>query len=291
MGNSKSAPRFHDKEVVSCAFKSELKVYTAFKATERRLLFVYGDSFKSRPKLLTILPTGDVEGPSEGKTLDPGKEKALTTFPFPQFLDRAKAQRHLKTDFVWRKEEDIYPLAHIWTIKYNDDFRENFQVLTENPDAEMFSPEAVENFYVAVTRLFGKEARKHKIRYCTKTTRNLDLTFVGTPSQIKQFLETPGVKESLDINNVEGNEIHVKTIDKKGHVGTKTFNLGDADDVEQVLYKRNGYSSFMCIKPLSLFEKDCVLQGQVTDFNSSVAPVYPVGLGSEAISTIPKQQS
>merc|ERR1712048_1011702 len=111
MGNA-IKPILTAEEIVALALKSNLKVYAAFKATERRLVYVHGDTFKSKPKLITILPTGDVEGPPEGKALNPLKEKALITFPFPQFLDSTKAARHLKTNFVWPNGKDKYALAH-----------------------------------------------------------------------------------------------------------------------------------------------------------------------------------
>merc|ERR1712217_389720 len=44
--------------------------------------------------------------------------------------------------------------------------------------------------------------------------------------------------------------------------GIETFDLGDDDDVEYILYKLAGDTSSTCVKPLSEFNKDYVLQCQ-----------------------------
>jgi len=191
--------------------------------------------------------SGVIEGPPKGKTLNPIQEKGLITYPFPQYLEKEKAQRHLGSKFVFPKDDDTYALAQMWTVNYNDEFRKSFVEAIENPDPEHFSEEAVKILYDAVAGLFGDEARGHPVKYCTKSTQNIQRTYVGTPRQLKRFLDVEGVKESMGIESVVGNEVKVRTLDKKGNKGTQSFTLGDEGDVEQVLYKRNGFTSFMCI--------------------------------------------
>merc|ERR1712129_546738 len=214
------------------------------------------------PTLVTILPTGVVEGSATGKRLPPVKERALVTDPFAQSLDAAEAAPHLHTNCVW-PDGDRYALVQLWTLNYNADFRQVFEEWEENPDPERFQPEAVENLYKAVAGLWGEEARKEKVKYCVKETQNIDRTYVGTGDQFQELFNTPGVQESLDIAKVTDDEIVVWTLDKKGNKGTQTWPYGKQPGVQQVLYKRNGFTSFMCFKPLSQFEEECILHGQI----------------------------
>jgi len=249
-----------DSELVTLALNAGLKVYAGFKAEERRLVFVHGDNFMSTPKLSTILPTGVIEG--SPKSIAPAKERGLITFPYAQSLDAANAQPYPNSHCVW-PDGDNHALVQLWTVNYNEDFRKVFTESLENPDQEHFKPEAVDNLYKAVTGLFGEEAREQKVKYCTKVTQNIDRTYVGNSEQFEEFFNTPGVKESLGIQTVTSEEIQVVTLDKKGYKGTQTFPYGKQGRVEHVLYKRNGYTSFMCFKQLSQFAADCHLHGQI----------------------------
>jgi len=270
MGGTGSKHGFSDEELVKLALDAGLKVYAGFNAKERRLVFVHGDSFKACPTLFTILPTGVTEGAKEGKKLPPTKEKGLVTYPYVQFLDAASAQPHLHTHCVWKVDENRYALVQLWTINVNDEFRKVFDEPSgdtrqgaENPDPTHFQPEAVENLYTAVAGLFGEQARELQVKYCTKETLNIDRTYVGTCEQFNRFLSNEGVPRSLGIENFVDNDIQVRTLDKKGNTGTQTFSFGTDDGVEQVLYKRNGFTSFMCVKSLTQFAVDCSLNGEI----------------------------
>jgi len=259
---STAKPSLSDADLVTIALAKGLNVYAGFKADEHRLVFVHGDNFKSSPTLVTILPSGAIEGGSTGKRLPPAKERAIVTYPFPQSLDADSAAPLLSTNCVWQ-DGDKYALVQLWTINYNDEFRKVFTVTDDNPNPERFKPEAVENLYKAVVGLWGEEARKEKVKYCIKTTQNIDRTYVGTGDQFQELFNTEGVKESLDIAKVTEDEIVVWTLDKKGNKGTQTWPYGKQPGVQQVLYKRNGFTSFMCFKPLSQFEEECILHGQI----------------------------
>jgi len=245
----------HDSELCVKAQQAQLKTYGGFKAIERRLVFVFGDNFKTSPDLSTILPTGVVEGAV--KKLDPKKERGLVTYPYPQFLDATQAALHVNTPFVWKEAEEKYALVHMWTINYNDEFRNVFDEWEENPDQANFKTEAVENLYKAVAGMWGEEARKQKVKYCSKETQNYDRTFVGTSEQFQTFFNQPGVKEKLGISKITDDEITVRTKDKKGKNGTQSFPYGRQLGVQQVLYKRNGFTSFTCFKPLDQFIVEC----------------------------------
>lgn len=161
-------------------------------------------------------------------------------------------------------EGDKFALVQLWTINYNDEFRTTFEETTTNPDPGHFKQEAVDNLYRAVVGLFGEEARRQKVKYCTKSTHNSDLTFIGTKVQFELFLEIPGIKESIGVEKSLNGAIQVRTLDKKGNKGSQTFTWGSKDDVEQVLYKRHGFTSFTCVKSREQFEEDCTLNVQIT---------------------------
>jgi len=259
-----SQARLSDDEIVAFALEAGLKVYSGFKATERRLVYVFADKFSKSPTLYTILPTGEIEGPVDGKKLHPAKEKGLVAFPYPQSLEREKALPHLDKNVVWKTEcGDDFTLLHTWTINYNDEFRSAFTESEENPAPKHFSEEAVESMYRGMTNLFGEKAREIKIKYCTKHTQNIARTFVGTYAQYQKFLSNPGVPAALDIEEVTEDEIQVKTVDKKGNTGSKSFPYGKDSEAQQVLYKRNGFTSFMCTKSLEQFQVDCKLHGEI----------------------------
>merc|ERR1712137_274605 len=96
-----------------------------------------------------------------------------------------------------------------------------------------------------------------------KKTQNVAWTFVGTHAQFTQFLNASGVASALDIDEVTQTELVVATVDKKGNRGKKSFPYGSNTNEEQVLYKRKGYTSFMCTKSLVQFQTDCKL-GEIT---------------------------
>jgi len=111
--------------------------------------------------------------------------------------------------------------------------------------------------------MFGKQARDIKVKYCTRQTQNIARTFVGTHAQFQLFLRKAGVAATLGIQAVSDDEIQVDTIDKKGNKGSKTFPYGQDTGAQQVLYKRQGYTSFMCTKSLEQFQVDCKLHGEM----------------------------
>merc|ERR1712232_571157 len=150
-----------------------------------------------------------------------------------------------------------YALVQAWTVNVNGDFRDSFEIAFENPDPSKFQPEACAEFRKTVEALFGVAAKDHKLYYCSKATSCTDQVFLGKPSQFVQFLDIPCVKESLDVKSRDGNTIEVKTVDKKGKVGSKQFTFGDDEENMQVLYRRSGYSSHARIKPHTLFIEDC----------------------------------
>lgn len=242
--------------------KAGLRVFAGFEATERRLVYPHGTQMNASPTLFTVLPSGQKEGPSNGKKLSPTAEKGLITYPYVQHVkDADTAKELIETNCVWQ-DGDKFPLVQLWTVNVNKEFKDAFEMTDENPDETHFQPQAVANLWKTLIKLFGKEeAEKQKVMYCKKQTWNMDKTFLGTPDQFAAFFETEGVKEALDIASFKENTIEVKTLDKQGRKGQQTFRF--AEDTPHVLYKRRGFTSFWCLKTQEQFEQDCKFEGEI----------------------------
>lgn len=243
--------------------KAGLRVFAGFLATERRLVFVHGTEMNTSPILYTVLPTGQKEGPPNGKKLSPTREKGLITYPYVQHVkDPEKAKELLDTNCVWQDGEN-FPLVQLWTVNVNDSFRKEFDIKYENPDEKYFDPQAVANLWKTLISLFGKEeAEKQKVMYCSKKTWSVeDKCFLGTADQFAAFFEVEGVKEALDITSFADNAMEVRTLDKQKRQGTQTLRF--VPNTPHVLYKRRGFTSFWCLKTQEQFEQDCEFEGEI----------------------------
>merc|ERR1712039_982297 len=247
-----------------------LKVYAGYKADERRIVFPHEDKLKATQKLKTILVGGYQE--DDDKDILCQKERALITFPHDQCIeDDSKAQTFLNTPYVWKDANGRNVLAQTWTVNINKQFRDNFEIKETNEEPGHFKLAAAENFKKVMVDLFGEEARGVPLWYCKKQTTNRDRVYVGTTAEIKAFLAKQGVKEALEIDSVNGNEVQSQAIQAGRKMvvctlpgkktGVKKFMLSTNPEEIQMLYKRKGYTSFMCIKPKVNFEEDCMLFG------------------------------
>jgi len=181
-----------------------------------------------------------------------------------------------------------HALAQIWTINYNEEFKKKFKdneknpllgIKTTNPDEAKFQPKAVENFERALVRLFGEPALAAGLLYCASDTKNIQRVYVGTQAQFKDFFAVEGVKETFGITKVHDISnpipvahrsagdadilmvIDVTTENKKGQKGRQSWTF--APQGQHVLYKRQGYTSFFCLKSKAHFDQDCEVFGLV----------------------------
>lgn len=260
-----------DADLVKHAHESGLKVFAGFKAEENRLLYLHEDKFPNTPLLVTILPSGVIEGDAAGKKIPPAKDRGLLTYPKEQLISAVLAkpllEKPLCKPYLFQKDEQ-YAMVQLWTVNVNESFRKEFTMNDDNPDEAKFKPEAVAALTKAAAALWNVDekvaAEGHKVKYCSKSTQNIDRTYIGTSVTFKKFLAIEGVMASLGIQSVSDNDIIVSTVDKKGNKGTQTFTWGDSETAEQVLYKRNGFTSFMCVKSRTQFEEDCHVHGEIT---------------------------
>lgn len=275
-GESREKPLDEDS-IVEAALKKEvgLKVFAGFRAKESRLVFLHSDQMSTSPTLFTVLASGKMEGPTRGKPLKPTPEKGLITYPYVQYLVEPEKLANLKelidTHCVWlddkaKDDEKKYPLVQVWTVNVNKEFREAFQTMQEeNPDPTIFDQQAVDNLMKTMRELFGADADKVKVQYCSKDTHNVRRTFLGTPEMFKIFFGEKGVKESFGIKSFVGNIMKVKTLDRNQREGEQSFTFGDDPTEEHVLYKRRGFTDFWCLKTRTQFEKDCKFEGEFTN--------------------------
>jgi len=275
-GESREKPLDEDS-IVEAALKKEvgLKVFAGFRAKESRLVFLHSDQMSTSPTLFTVLASGKMEGPTRGKPLKPTPEKGLITYPYVQYLVKPEELANFKelidTHCVWlddkaKDDEKKYPLVQVWTVNVNKEFREAFKTMQEeNPDPTIFDQQAVDNLMKTMRELFGADADKVKVQYCSKDTHNVRRTFLGTPEMFKTFFGEKGVKESFGIKTFVGNIMKVKTLDRNQREGEQSFTFGDDPTEEHVLYKRRGFTDFWCLKTRKQFEQDCKFEGEFTN--------------------------
>ena len=153
---------------------------------------------------------------------------------------------------MWRRDDGTFAVVQTWATSYNDKFRADFTVWTENPDPSRFSPQAAEEFQRACVALFGPAAAKEKILYCHKTSTNDRKVYVGTRAVLLSFLgDNAAVRAELNILRVSKDGFVAGTVDGKGTIGTKPFTL--AATGEYALYTKLGWETMACPTPLDQF--------------------------------------
>ena len=264
----------------------KVKVYDGFQEHASRLVFHYGDKFQHLPKgpmQLTILVEGRIENELQELPIKPGDDpkdvnneklvaRSLTSFPFPQTMDTQLAQLRLKSqkyaphmaNFVYRRDNESYGICHTWPVKYNDEWRKTFKCSTENPNTNMFHPQAAAEFGESMCRLFGADAlERSPLIYAERDMHNEHRLYVGTPDDLEQFLRSnPNVCDQLQIAKLFPGGFVGIIRDKKGKTGLKHFEFQPV--VEQALYMKKGWETMPSIKPMSLFDADCTLGNDIT---------------------------
>jgi len=258
-----------------------LCVYPGFTEHAYRLVFPFKDHFAPDiPQLLTIMPSGVVE---TNTMLEPQKEEALIAFTFPQSMSDQLAEppvlfkpgvnvddnapvdssgRILRdTPFVWRREDGTNALVQTWPTTVNEKFRKSFEISEgTNPDSNKFQPQAVAEFQEAMARLFGPAAANRPILFCHKKTENTSPAVVGTSEEVLAHLtENPGLMRKLAILSVdrEGLSFVSDGTDGDGNKFEKHFTMTEGEQC--VVYRKIGWDTMGCTKPLQQFLRDAEL--------------------------------
>lgn len=194
--------------------------------------------------------------------------RALMAFPFLQSMPEKHAGSHIavapNSNFVRKRDDGTFGVAHCWPVKYNDDFRRMFKTSVNNWDYSVFSPRKAYEFTECMKRLFGKlgDAR---VLYCVKETQNMSKVLVGTSEQIVAFLRVrPALLHELNIAKLHPDGFIAQVVVKNKPPSEKQFRM-QTDGLRQVLYVKKGYETMACCKPLDLFHKDCELIGEPID--------------------------
>jgi len=256
-------------------------IYPGFTEHAYRLVFPFEDHFApNAPHLLTVMPSGVVE---TNTSLEPEKEEALIAFTYPQSISDNLAEslvsckpegnvgdtapvdssgRILRdTAFVWRREDGTNALVQTWPTTVNEQFRKTFEISEgTNPDSEKFQPQAVSEFQETMVRLFGSAASNHPVLFCHKKTENTSPAVVGTSEEVIAHLgENPELMRKLAIHSVDRESLSFVSdgTDGDGNKFEKHFTMTKGEQC--VLYRKMGWDTMGCTKPLAQFLRDAEL--------------------------------
>jgi len=255
-----------------CCCPPKVKKYTGFKEHAYRLLFPFEDKFPDMaPDLLTILPSGVIEN---FKKLEAEKERGLIAYTHAQFVKAGVAQKvvdnpesswsakaYSETPFV-RMSGGKYSLVQTWPTRFNAKFKEDFDCKEATTDTKHFEPGAVQAFKTCMETMFGAGAtNKSPIQYCHKVTTNNFPCYVGL---------TENLKDRMRKNPAEMEEVGIKELTEDGFLSTgqdgknnpveKPFKM--EKNTQYVIYKKVGWETMGCCKPLEQFERECEFLGE-----------------------------
>jgi len=258
-----------------------VRIYPAFTEHTYRIVFPFEEHFAPKaPHLLTIVPSGTVEN---DKVLEPKKEKGLITFAYPQTIsDEAaelpvpqpqdgsadgnsamdgKGRKLCETPFVWCREDGTNALVQTWPTNLNEKFRQDFEIFGgANPDSAKFLPQAVAEFQEAMVKLFGPAANICPVWFCHKKLSSTSPAVVGFSEDVLAHVnEHPELMRELSIASVdtEGLGFMADGTNGKGEKFEKHFRLTPGEKC--VLYRKMGWDTMGCIKPLHQFLGDAEL--------------------------------
>jgi len=259
-----------------------VRVYHGFTEHTYRLVFPFEDKFApDAPHLFTVLPSGVVEN---NKVLEPQKDKGLIAFTYPQNISdelaelpvgqqpgsnvdssAAKGGGQLLRDtaFVWRRQDGTNAVVQTWPTNLNDKFRQDFEISEGmNPDSGKYLPQAVSEFQEAMVRLFGPAAATCPLLFCHKQLTSTSPAVVGIGEEVLAHLkECPDLMRELAIASIDtdGLGFMADGINGKGQQFEKHFRLTPGE--ECVVYRKTGWDTMGCIKPLHQFLHDAEFHG------------------------------
>jgi len=299
MEASESVPKEASKSVVEDM--EAVRVYHGFTEHTHRLIFPFEDKFAPEtPHLFTIVPSGVVEN---NKVLEPQKEKGLIAFAYPQSISDAFAELPVgqqpvskvdsstaeaennqvlsDTAFVWRREDGTNALVQTWPINLNEKFRQDFEISEGvDPDSAKFLPQAVSEFQEAMVQLFGPDAVSCPILFCHKQLANTSPAVVGLGEEVLAHLkEHPDLMRELAIASIDSDSLGFMAdgTNGTGQKFEKHFRLTPGEQC--VVYRKTGWDTMGCIKPLHQFLHDA-------EFHEPPTVEEPVGVEKNVAATI-----
>jgi len=258
-----------------------IRKYPGFTEHTYRIVFPFEERFAPlAPNLLTILPSGTVEN---NKVLEPKKDKGLITFAYPQTIsDEAaelpvpqsqdgsgdssvdndgKGRKVFDTEFVWRRQDGTNALVQTWATNINQQFRKDFEISEGvNEDATRFLPQAAVEFQQAMVQLFGHAANSCPLWFCHKQLTNASPAVVGLSEDVLAYVnQHPELMRELSIARIDLDSLSfvADVTNGKGEKFEKHFKMASGE--ESVLYRKMGWDTMGCTKPLHQFLVDAQL--------------------------------
>jgi len=264
-----------------------VRIYDGFTEHTYRLVFPFEDKFApDTPHLLTIVPSGVVENQ---KKLEPQKEKGLIAFSYPQSVSDEISELLVEqqpssnvdsgmaadgdnktlreTAFVWRRDDGTNALVQTWPTTLNQKFRQDFDMSEGvNPDPEKFLPQAASEFQEAMVRLFGPSAQSCPILFCHKQLASTSPAVVGSGEEVLAHVKgSPELMRELAIASVDPDCLGFVAdgTNGKGEKFEKCFKVTPGEQC--VVYRKTGWDTMGCTKPLHQFLRDAEFHETVVD--------------------------
>ena len=87
--------------------------------------------------------------------------------------------------------------------------------------------------------------------------------YVGSKPELERFLRAePSVCDDLNIARLFPGGFTAMWVDGKGKMGLKDFYIQPG--VKQIVYTKQGWETMASVKPMELFDRDCVLGEDIT---------------------------
>jgi hypothetical protein len=235
---------------------SAVAVHAGFYEHIFRLLCPYEDkvTVPVGTVLSTILPSGIVE---TRKELVAEPTRALFSYQVPQTISKDVVEENNLTDspYVWQREDGTYGLAWIWAVKYNDQFKKEYETSTTNPTGSPAVQQAMDEFRPACKKVLkiDDDTPCPECLYCHRKTKNDKPAYVGSTVELLQFLQTnPDIMKAMNILELTENGFIAGVVDGKGKTNTKQFTMPMGEH-QYVLYTKLGWSTMACVTPLDQF--------------------------------------
>uniref|UniRef100_A0A7S4N3G6 Uncharacterized protein n=1 Tax=Prymnesium polylepis TaxID=72548 RepID=A0A7S4N3G6_9EUKA len=211
-------------------------------------------------------------------------ERALITYPAAQTMAASAAEAHLgkspNSHFVWQRDDGTVAVVHCWSVKFNDNFKASFKCTTKNPDRTVFTPRMEGEFKRAMRQLFGDAAQKVPIVFARKISHNSSLVISGNRAALVDFLRSrTDVWDALGIVQLYSDHF-VTNVTRSGRV-YKRMKFTIPLQGQSVIYRKDGFDSMACVKPLFLFNAECERGPQIISVLALDAKVESLGFDEQ----------
>jgi len=250
-----------------------LRVFQGFHEKAFRLVFEKEEAAGTETKWVeTILPSSEIE---MKKKFKPQKGKGLMTFGYPQEICKDAARKYTVRPegpgyFIHNDTPDNpkYPLVQTWTVNVNENFRKDYDIMTEDQSQSEpgFHADAISAFRKSMEKCFSSaEVDKYGIKCCRmkKVKENKHLVVTGMRAVLEAFIQNKDVQANFFIT-AEKHGFRAWSKQKgKWFPRSQRFEWGNDMDEVYVLYTRDGNSQMTCMMKESQFVREKTLGKEV----------------------------